>query len=87
MYHNTGPQIRQRVAELQQHIDNAAILLELVTGADNHIVPTFVADLRSGRLLTIADSRYVLVDPPHKIAPPRLDDMLFELSSPVMCLF
>ena len=47
MYHNTGPQIRQLVAELQQHIDDAGISLKLVTGADNHIVPTFVADLAS----------------------------------------
>ena len=35
--------------------------------------------LRSGRLLSIADSRYVLVEPPHHTAPPQLEDFFFNL--------
>ncbi len=37
------------------------------------------AVLRSGRLLSIADSRYVLVEPPHHTAPPQLEDFFFNL--------
>src|SRR6478736_4974896 len=48
LYHNSGPQIRQGVAQLQQILDKEGIPLRLVTGADNHIVPSFVAELRSG---------------------------------------
>lgn len=55
LYHNTGPQIRQAVKELQTRLDDAAIPLRLTTGADNHIVPGFVAGLKSGHLLTLAD--------------------------------
>src|SRR5262245_57660181 len=79
LYHNSGPQIRQAVAQLQRILDQEGIPLRLVTGADNHIVPSFVAELRAGHLLSLADSRYVLVEPPHHVAPPRLEDLLFEL--------
>ena len=38
-----------------------------------------MAELDSGHLLSLADSRYVLVEPPHHIAPPRLEDLFFAL--------
>ena len=79
LYHNSGPQIRQATAMLQQILDREGIPLRLVTGADNHIVPSFVADLRSGHLLSLADTRYVLVEPPHHIAPPHLEDLFFNI--------
>jgi protein-tyrosine phosphatase len=50
-----------------------------VSGADNHIVPNFVSELRSGHLLSLADSRYVLVEPPHHIPPPRMEDLFFNI--------
>jgi len=79
LYHNTGPQIRQAALDLQQALENEGIALRLVTGADVHIVPDFVAGLRSGRLLSLADSRYALVEPPHHVAPPRLEEFFFSL--------
>jgi protein-tyrosine phosphatase len=79
LYHNTGPQIRQATERLQQTLNREGISLQLVTGADNHIVPDFVAQLRSGHLLPLANSRYVLVEPPHHVAPPRLEDLFFSL--------
>jgi protein-tyrosine phosphatase len=79
LYHNSGPQIRHATAQLQQQLDRQGIPLRLVTGADNHINPNFVAELDSGHLLSLADSRYVLVEPPHHIAPPRLEDLFFGL--------
>ena len=53
--------------------------MQLVTGADVHMAPNFVAGLKSGELLTLADSRYVLVEPPHHVAPPQLEDFFFTL--------
>ena len=79
LYHNSGPQIRQATANLQNALENEGIPLRLVSGADNHIVPGFVAGLRSGHLLSLADTRYVLVEPPHHVAPPRLEDLFFNL--------
>src|SRR5262245_28870634 len=79
LYHNSGPQLRQATADLQQILYQEGIPLRLVTGADNHITPSFVAELRSGHLLSLADSRYVLVEPPHHVVAPRLEDLFFSL--------
>jgi protein-tyrosine phosphatase len=79
LYHNSGSQIRQATQQLQQILAREGIPLRLVTGADNHIVPSFVAELRSGHLLSLADTRYVLVEPPHHVAPPRLEGLFFDL--------
>jgi protein-tyrosine phosphatase len=73
LYHNTGPDIRARVDALQAALDAEGIPLELVAGADNHVVPTFLRDLHSGHLLPLGASRYVLVEPPHHVMPPQLE--------------
>ena len=81
LYHNTGPPIRQAVAQLQDELDQEGIALRLTAGADNHMVPDFIAGIRSGRLLTLGDTRYVLVEPPHHVAPPRLQEFFFNLTA------
>lgn len=79
LYHNSGPAIRQATLQLQGIFEQEGIPLQLVTGADVHMTPDFVAGIRSGRLLSVADSRYVLVEPPHHTAPPQLEDYFFNL--------
>jgi protein-tyrosine phosphatase len=79
LYHNRGPEIRHATAALQQDLDEAGIPLRLTTGADNHVVPDFLAQLRTGHLLSLADTRYVLVEFPHHVAPPRIEDAMFLL--------
>lgn len=79
VYDNSGPQIRLAVEEFQNCLDEHGIPLRLVTGADAHIVPNMAAGLRSGAILSLADTRYVLVEPPHHVAPPRIEYLFFEL--------
>jgi protein-tyrosine phosphatase len=79
LYANSGPQIRKATQQLRQTLQSEGIPLQLVTGADNHIVPDFAQQLRSGNLLSLADTRYVLVEPPHHVAPPRLEDLFFNI--------
>jgi protein-tyrosine phosphatase len=79
LYPNNGPAIRQAIQDLQLTLENEGIPLQLVTGADVHMTPDFVAGIRSGQLLSIADSRYILVEPPHHTAPPQLEDFFFNL--------
>lgn len=79
LYNNSGPQIRKAIAELQTRLDDAGIPLRLEVGADNHIAPNFVAGLRNGHLLTLGDTRYVLVEPPHHVAPARLEELFFDI--------
>ncbi len=79
LFHNTGPQIRQAISQLQAAIDQEGIPIRLTTGADNHVVQDFVAGLQSGHLLSLGDTRYVLVEPPHHIAPPQLEELFFNI--------
>jgi protein-tyrosine phosphatase len=79
LYDNAGPQIRAATQHLQRALTQENIPLHLVTGADVHMVPDLAAGLQSGRLLSLADSRYVLVEPPHHVAPVRLEDFFFSL--------
>ena len=77
LYNNTGPQIRLAIQDLQRRLDEHGIALQLVTGADAHLTPDFVSGLRSGHILSLADTRYVLVEPPHHVAPPRIEEFFF----------
>jgi protein-tyrosine phosphatase len=79
VYHNFGPDIRAATQHLQDALTREGIPLKLVPGADVHMAPNFVARLRSGELLTLADSRYLLVEPPHHVAPPAIEEFFFNL--------
>ena len=79
LYANTGPQILRAVEALQVALVLKGLPLKIVAGADNHIVPGFVAHLASGHLLPLAGSRYVLVEPPHHVCLPRIEQFFFEI--------
>lgn len=74
LYENNGPDILRRVTELQAELDRAGIALKLTAGCDAHLTPTMVAELNSGHIPTLAGSRYFLFEPPHHVAPPRLEE-------------
>jgi protein-tyrosine phosphatase len=79
VYHNSGLQIRAAVQQLQQALDQEGIALNLVAGADVHIAPDLTSGLQSGHLLSLGDTRYVLIEPPHNVLPPRLEECFFGL--------
>jgi protein-tyrosine phosphatase len=79
LYENNGEIIRRAIDRLQTQLLEKALPLKLVAGADNHIVPGFVNLLKSDKLLAIAGTRYVLVEPPHHIVPVRLEALFFEI--------
>jgi protein-tyrosine phosphatase len=81
VYNNSGPAIRRAVARLAESIVQAGIPISLVTGADVHIAPDLDVQLRDGRALTLNNSRYLLLEPPHHVLPPRLDDLIFGLQA------
>ena len=87
LYHNRGPQIRTAIEQLRLALDQSELKLDLVCGSDAHMTPDFVAKLKSGEILALADSRYVLVEPPHHVAPARLEQFFLRSSSLVMCRF
>jgi protein-tyrosine phosphatase len=77
LYENDGDGIRKAVATLQMLLDRQGIALRLVAGADAHVVPELLDGLKSGRVPTLAGSRYFLFEPPHHVAPPRLEETAF----------
>src|SRR5215469_11932612 len=81
VYNNSGPAIRRAVAQLAESIAKAGIPITLVSGADVHIVPDLDVQLLDGRALTLNNSRYLLLEPPHHVLPPRLDDLIFGLQA------
>lgn len=79
VYDNTGPQVREAIVALQTQLDDAGIDLRLMTGADIHLQTGLARGLKDGRLLSLNDSRYFLFEPPHHVAPPRLEDAVFDV--------
>jgi len=79
MYDNDAAGIRAAVAALQAELDAAGIALRLSWGADAHLVPELGDGLAAGRVPTLAGSRYLLLEPPHHVAPPRFEETVFEL--------
>lgn len=77
VYDNAPSVIRARIDALRKALAEADVPLELVVGSDAHIRPDFTSALDHGKILTLNDSRYVLFEPPHHVAPPRLEECLF----------
>ncbi len=79
LYDNTAAGIRSAIECLRKVFDAEGIGLRLVVGADVHLAPDLVEGIRIGRVPTLADSRYLLFEPPHHVAPPRFEDSVFRL--------
>ena len=79
LYENSKAGIEAAMLAFQTQLQAEGIALELCLGADTHLTPTLVADLRAGLIPTLAGSRYFLLEPPHHVAPPRFEDSVFQL--------
>lgn len=79
LYENTASGIAAAIADFRAALDAEGIPLQLVMGADVHLDPAMVDGLQSGRIPTLNGSRYFLFEPPHHVAPPRLEDALFRV--------
>lgn len=77
LYENNAQGIARAVAAMQFTLERQGIPLQLVIGADVHVVPDLVEGLKQGRIPTLAGSRYFLFEPPHHVAPPRLEELAF----------
>ena len=79
LYMNDKAGITAARDALQMSLDDHGIALKLTTGADVHLVPGLLAGLRSGCVPTLHNTRYVLIEPSHHVAPPRFADSVFHL--------
>jgi protein-tyrosine phosphatase len=79
LYENHRAGIEAAVAAFRAELAQAGIALQLGTGADTHLAPDLLAGIRGGRVPTLCGSRYLLLEPPHHVAPPRFDEAMFHL--------
>ena len=79
MYENEASGIRQAVVSLQARLDAEGVAIRLHSGADAHLTPELGDGVASGRVPTLAGSRYLLLEPPHHVAPPRFEATVFDL--------
>ena len=79
LYENQRAGIEAAVQAFRTQIEEAGITLQLGVGADTHLAPDLVGSIRDGRVPTLCGSRYLLLEPPHHVAPPRFDDSMFSL--------
>jgi protein-tyrosine phosphatase len=79
LYENQRTGIEAAVAAFRAELAQAGIALQLGTGADTHLAPDLVGSIRDGRVPTLCGSRYLLLEPPHHVAPPRFDESMFSL--------
>ena len=77
LYENTGDGIRTAIAALQAELDSEGIALQLVEGADVHLVPGLIEGIADRSVPTLAGSRYLLLEPPHHVAPPNFEQAVF----------
>jgi protein-tyrosine phosphatase len=67
LYENSVQTIAPALTQLQTHLDLEGIPLKLIMGADTHMVPEVMQGLKSGRIPTINQSRYFLLEPSHHV--------------------
>ena len=79
MYLNDAQGIQDARDVLQAELAAQGINLQLVIGADVHLVPDLLEGVRAGRVPTLNGSRYLLLEPSHHVAPPRFEESVFQL--------
>lgn len=79
LFENDTAGILSAIEVLQRELDAAGIDLRLTCGADAHVSPELPQRLRVGTVPRLGHSRYFLLEPPHTVALPHLDDYVFNL--------
>jgi protein-tyrosine phosphatase len=79
LYANDKAGITAARDALQLQLDENGIALQLTTGADVHLVPGVLDGLRGGAIPSLHNTRYVLLEPSHHVAPPRFAESVFQL--------
>jgi len=79
VYDNSSGDVLALVGRMKRELEQAGIGLQIVPGADVHVVPDLVSRLDSGQVLPIGRSRYFLLEPPHHVVPPGLLKLVRDL--------
>jgi protein-tyrosine phosphatase len=79
LYMNDTAGIKAARESLQRVLDDKGIPLQLTIGADVHLVPGLLEGLRAGKVPCLHETRYLLLEPSHHVAPPHFEESVFKL--------
>lgn len=79
LYENSQTIIAQAIADFELELIRHEIPLSLTIGADTHLAPDLLQGIQEGRIPTLGHSRFLLLEPPHHVAPPRFEESVFQL--------
>lgn len=79
VYMNPAPSIEQAVQLLNERLQQAAIPLLVLPGQEIRLYGDLLMDLEQGQLLTIAGSRYILLEMPSSRVPRNTEETCHEL--------
>ena len=66
-YNNSTQTIEPALESLQRALDEHKIPLQLIIGADTHLVPEVMQGLKTGTIPTLNNGRYFLLEPSHHV--------------------
>jgi protein-tyrosine phosphatase len=75
------PRARAEAAlvELQRALDAEAIPLRLHLGSDCHLDPRIFDPPAEQQAITVAGTKYLLIEMPHELVPPQFEETVFKL--------
>jgi len=79
LYNNNRAGIVNAIEAQRQQLESRGIPLTLVEGADVQLAPNLREKIQAGQIPTLNGSRYLLFEPPHHVAPPRMGDVIDDL--------
>jgi protein-tyrosine phosphatase len=79
-YQNEAEKVRQAAAQLNIALSEEGVNLQIHTGQEIRVYKELLDDLNAGKLLTLAGSRYMLLEFSSRQVPEGIEDLLHELS-------
>jgi protein-tyrosine phosphatase len=78
---NFGKSLRTRVDRLNQHLEKQHLALKILTGMEVGLDPQLPEMVAQGKILTLADTKYLLVETPFSRLPLNWWEIVFLLAS------
>ena len=79
VYDNDAKRIEAAVADLRLALIAAGVPLEIYAGADVHVAHDLPSTLVNRTIPTLNNGKYFLLEPPHHVLPPKMDELVMRL--------
>lgn len=73
------PDVERHLATLQDRVEREQLAVRVLLGSEAYVAPDLVEQVQSGRVWTINQGRYLLIEWPYDYYPPYSEQVIFEL--------